>query len=355
MATMRIYAIAALLIGIAVVPSITLAAPVQYEITDLGTLGGPRSYAYAINNLGQIAGESNTGIATYAFRWDAGQMTALTGSSGNTYARDINNAGLVVGWAMVGNDPQACLWSGSSKITIGWLGSGRHSWAYGINNWGQVVGEATHDEIYHQGVSPWTYGFIWDNGTMSESSPRIGEGRGINDSGDIAGGSLHSYKYEIHYACVVINGVKTVLSNTQDTYAADINNARQIIYQSSLWENGSSTSLNGSLHAINEHGHVVGSAMVGVPHAMFWDNTPGHPRTDLNTLIPSDSGWAYLAEAYDINDNGQIVGYGRLVGSSFDRAFLLTPVPEPATLGLLASGALALLRKHRTRRHPPTW
>ena len=49
---------------------------------------------------------------------------------------------------------------------------------------------------------------------------------------------------------------------------------------------------------------------------------------DLNTLIAPGSGWI-LTEARDINDRGQIVGYGQTTQGT--RAFLLTPVPEPAT------------------------
>ncbi len=44
---------------------------------------------------------------------------------------------------------------------------------------------------------------------------------------------------------------------------------------------------------------------------------------DLNTLIPRDSGWVLLS-ANDINNRGQIVGYGRRNGQK--RAFLLTPL-----------------------------
>ena len=44
--------------------------------------------------------------------------------------------------------------------------------------------------------------------------------------------------------------------------------------------------------------------------------------TDLNTLIPPDSGWE-LQSAEDINNAGQIVGAGTIHGQH--HAFLLTP------------------------------
>jgi probable HAF family extracellular repeat protein len=48
-------------------------------------------------------------------------------------------------------------------------------------------------------------------------------------------------------------------------------------------------------------------------------------------------------ETRAINDAGQIVGYG-INPDGYSRAYLLTPVPEPMTLGLLTVGALSLLR-----------
>ena len=70
--------------------------------------------------------------------------------------------------------------------------------------------------------------------------------------------------------------------------------------------------------------------------------------TNLNSLISPTSGWT-LEQANDINDNGQIVGYGIGPDGNTD-GFLLDPVPEPATMGLLAAGLSALvIRRHKRR------
>ena len=52
----------------------------QYTLTDLGTLGGPVSYAYAygINNSGQVAGySSNGGSGEHGFLYSGGTMPSL--------------------------------------------------------------------------------------------------------------------------------------------------------------------------------------------------------------------------------------------------------------------------------------
>ena len=79
--------------------------------------------------------------------------------------------------------------------------------------------------------------------------------------------------------------------------------------------------------------------------------------TDLNTLLPSGSGWTLLA-ATGINDLGQIVGYGTYDGNN--QGFLLTPsalgdppnvtyVPEPTSMICLATiFAIAVARRKVT-------
>jgi len=53
-------------------------------ITDLGTLGGPASIGYVINDLGQVTGTSETASgAVGVFRYSGGTMTDL-GTFGNS-------------------------------------------------------------------------------------------------------------------------------------------------------------------------------------------------------------------------------------------------------------------------------
>ena len=68
---------------------------------------------------------------------------------------------------------------------------------------------------------------------------------------------------------------------------------------------------------------IVGTSdmATGDTHAFGWDDVAGSPvMTDLNDLLPGGSGWVLL-QARDINNAGQIVGWGTLNGTF--RAYLL--------------------------------
>lgn len=80
----------------------------DYAITDLGTFGGTYSYAYGINDSGQVVGYAYTSnnSAQPAFLYSNGRMTDLNsllpaGSGWTlTSARAINNAGDIVGYGV---------------------------------------------------------------------------------------------------------------------------------------------------------------------------------------------------------------------------------------------------------------
>jgi probable HAF family extracellular repeat protein len=85
-------------------------------------------------------------------------------------------------------------------------------------------------------------------------------------------------------------------------------------------------------YGINDLGQVVGYSAPGsgTPAARAFLYSKG-VMSDLNDLIPPDSGW-HLSVAKKINNRGQIVGHGYkyivLSGYSEYRSFLLTPIPK---------------------------
>ena len=101
---------------------------------------------------------------------------------------------------------------------------------------------------------------------------------------------------------------------------------------------------NSRAYDINNLGQVVGSS--GHPGFLWQDGV----MTDLNDLIPPGAGWD-IRVARAINDSGQIAGYGYVDLGQGDRthAFVMTPVPEPATIIGLSGAVLLLMRKRMCR------
>ena len=235
---------------------------------DLGTLGGPDSFAWFVNEGGQVAGipykdstpNDTTGIPTvHPFLWKNGQMLDL-GSLGGTFA-DV----------------------------------------FGLNNRGQVVGPMTlpGDEIQHPYL--WSDGTLIDLGTLGGSN---GEPRGMSESGEVIG--VADLPNSLHNGFLWKSGTMTDLGNLGLTSAAlGINSKGQV---------------------------VGGSRISSVPSlisAFLWEK--GGPMVDLNTLIPANSS-LYLTGAFAINDRGEIMGKGVPPGVSVDdvdtleHAFLLIPI-----------------------------
>ncbi|MFT7579380.1 MAG: putative repeat protein (TIGR01451 family), partial [Myxococcota bacterium] len=72
--------------------------PVPVSLTDLGTLGGDNSVAFAVNETAVVVGSAQTESGTrHAFRWIDGAMTDLTPMATDAVAIAVNDAGIAAG------------------------------------------------------------------------------------------------------------------------------------------------------------------------------------------------------------------------------------------------------------------
>ncbi|MEZ2234613.1 DUF3466 family protein [Microcoleus sp.] len=298
----------------------------SYTITDLG-----EGNASGINNFGQVVvGQKGVG-----WIWDQGQLTEVKDS---TWAYQINNSGQVVGRYLGENwIDNAYVWENGQRTDLGYLG-GISSLASDINEAGQIVGWfRTTPEKFNP--------FLWQNGKMIDLGTLgfNGGAQGINNRGQVVGysglalGITHAFQWK--------NGNMIdlgTLPGYNGSTAYDINDVGQAIGYSSnnitqqeratLWSNGQVTdlgTLGGNKTAavdINNKGQVVGFGNTtgngGLAHGFIWED--GN-MADVNSLIAKDSGW-FLQQINGINDLGQMVGQGINSATGKQHGFLLNPI-----------------------------
>lgn len=329
------------------VPTAPLTTTTFYTITDLGQNFLPA----ALNDWGQVVGHIQYAdqpalwLPEPAFGFPAG-LNNLPTPAPVARPQDINNAGIIVGWAGESiYDPLASRWRWDEVLQVwqmtnlGTLG-GSASQAYGVNETGQVVGGSLYEEDNFNYLA-----FLWQNNTMS-SLGTLGGGDdsfayAINDSNTIVGHAQTGDDSDL--AVKWVNGAISDLGTLPgggEATAYDVNDAGEIVGRAFasgtswgvLWlpapnygleagiHNLTNGYINSQANAINSHGQVVGTVEIGGTNVPFiWE------LGELNllpNLLPPDSGWELL-NVQDINDMGQIVGMGMHNGQP--RAFLLTP------------------------------
>ena len=87
----------------------TIGAQSNFVTIDLGTLGGSRSSAVAVNDAGQVVGWSGLdGAGAHAFSWTAagGMIDLGTLGGSGSYASAVNDAGQVVGNSSPAGEPR---------------------------------------------------------------------------------------------------------------------------------------------------------------------------------------------------------------------------------------------------------
>ena len=167
------------------------------KMVDLGNFGGTCGLALAMNNRGQIVGQSNlAGDQTaHPFLWDKGTLSDL-GTLGGTFgsALWVNDAGEIVGGATNQNDQAflAFLWKDGVMTNLGTVDGDACSNAADINSKGQVVGTSAKTCVF---AAADRHAFLWERGQMIDlntflprvSSLQLSDGFNINDRGEIVG------------------------------------------------------------------------------------------------------------------------------------------------------------------------
>ncbi len=167
---------------------------------DLGTLPGYDlgSVAQAINDRGQIVGESSGGLkkGRHAFLWQNGKMRDLgTLGGGSSFATAINNGGQVVGTSTTKDGSyHAFLWQNGRMRDLGEFNPAA------INDRGQVVGSGRLP-----GRSAWRawHARLWENGIPATRERRRLRARLV---GSVRGDGLGSRRGACRFGAARLGG-----------------------------------------------------------------------------------------------------------------------------------------------------
>jgi probable HAF family extracellular repeat protein len=274
----------------------------HYQIIDLGTFGGPQSFLNVeptgnfINQAGMIVGGADTNISTPV----PGCYNPVLNP--DCYISD------------------AFVWSANGLQDLGTLPGGYFSFAFAINNRGQIAGVSENGQIDHGSGNPEFHAVVWQNGqildlgTLGGTSSFAGA---INDRGQIMGPALNNVPDP--YSILGL-GAATTLTQTR----------------AFLWGGGKMQDL-GTLGGpdsfpffLNDRGQVAGMSYTsyeattihGVPplDPFLWSKDKG--MQDLGNFGGTNPIGIFTGYIAGLNNRGQVAGTMTLRGDEVDRAFL---------------------------------
>ena len=339
-----------------------LAAQSSYTIVRLESVSGPDPLLYTnatgLNELGHVAGISDTDTGFAPFLYKDGQIIDLGGIPSDPRSgggNGISDEGQVVGWTMV-KDP---VFSGYTGRPMSWTEAGGMTDAaagtpgfffgqcWGVNNSGQLALTAGGAHFYdpQTGFKKLQFG--------NESSWKAWE---INEDGVVCGAAykgnqLTAFRYE-SATDTLVPLADPMIEWQSEAYG--INDRGDIVGWTNrndglrppvIWAgDGQVISLpigelgqfydDGTAEHINNHGDVVGRDTTISPGGDMYPPigwltrdalAPQPVKVPLLSLLDaaSQANWVHL-HPFEINDAGEIVGTG-LTTAGESRAFLMTP------------------------------
>src|SRR5215208_3311948 len=289
-------------------------APSYYKVEDLGTLGGSRSWASAINDSGEVVGSSYLAgdQNNHAFLYKEGKMTDLLTLGGtSSEAKGINKSGQVVGWSENSSgERRAFLYDSTNGMKdlndlipagLGWS----IDEATAINNNGQIAATGWPTS-WRDPCSP--YAETWDFHTALVLRPATTTGTTATYEMQNLGtlGGDYSYATGINDSGKVVG--RSSLSGCGE---------RPFLYDENA--NPKMQDLPGiEAYGINASGKVVGYTWYFDEYDMDCTNNDCHrafiydsatkQMQVLGTLGTGDTYGTIGSEAYGINDSGKVVG-----------------------------------------------
>lgn len=343
----------------------------------------PGGVATAINEHGDFAGWQVVNGSPRAFVHRGGQLTLLPTASDRplSVARDVNDAGVVVGYAYkttIDEPGNAMRWtpgtSGFAVRDLGFLPGDLVSEAKGVNELGRIVGRSNPRSFLQE------HAFLFSPGagmTAITAASDTFVAEDVNELGVVVGtgystaqrvdtisgatkdlGTLAPYGYSHAYAINDAGQVSGALTSSGglSQVLARYSDATGWQVLGGIGGGSSSKPVQNIGWGINNAGTVVG---VGWPRtgstpaqrAVIYLDSHGS-LLYVDDLLEAGSEWS-IYQAYDINNVGQIAGYARNRVTGATAAVRLTPagllaVPA-APSGLTATAYAATTSQEQNR------